>query len=166
MNVKAIYKILTELEKALKQKEPSSEALSCEALGIGPNCKHNLMRMLAEEELIAGVGVETVKYTDATVTKIMYHDKYLRLTLKGFEYLHTNSMMKKIRAEEYAYNHEEIERELGYKIEKGEPIECDPMKLSELRKLLEEGWVIIDTKPSVEKHFKYLTLIDSHWIEE
>lgn len=164
--IKCIYKILRELEKAMELKEPADGAISCEALGISETLKYNLIRMLAQEGLITGVGIDTTTYGDAVITKIMYHDKYLCLTHKGLEYLYENSLMKKVCAEELAYNHEEIERELGYKIEKGEPVECDPMKLSELRKLLEEGWVIIDTQPSTEKHLKYLTLVDSHCIEE
>lgn len=164
--IRSIYKILTELEKAMELKEPADGAISCEALGISETLKYNLIRMLAEEGLITGVGIDTTAYGDAVITRIRYHDKYLYLTHKGLEYLHENTLMKKVCAEEFAYNHEEIERELGYKIEKGEPIACEPMKLSELRKLLEEGWVIIDTKPSLEKHLKYLTLVDSHWIEE
>ena len=160
-NIRAIYKILTFLQTAMDYDSPDFECISYKNLGISKQAWSTCIEMLTESGYVKGASVKTY-FTGEKTAEI----SQMQITLKGLEYLYENTLMKKVCAEEYAYNHEEIERELGYKIEKGEPIECDPMKLSELRKLLEEGWVIIDTKPSVEKHFKYLTLIDSHWIEE
>ncbi len=158
--VRCIYKILTELEKAMDAKKGDSDNISCEALGVSGALKYSVIRMLLEAEYIAGGALHTNTCADAVITIAEFHDKYLYITLKGIEFLHENSLMKKMRADEEAYNYEEIEKELGYGIEKAS-IVCEPLKLDELRKLLEAGWVIYDTQPTSEKHIKMLTLVDS-----
>ena len=57
-----------------------------------------------------------------------------------------------------SYSMEEIENELGYEIEK-KHTECDVLKLSELRRLFESGWVIYDTQTTSDKNIKILTLV-------
>ena len=159
-NIRAIYKILTFLQTAMDYDSPDFECISYKNLGISKQAWSTCIEMLTESGYVKDASVKTYM-TGEKVAEI----SQMQITLKGLEYLYENTLMKKVCAEEYAYNHEEIERELGYKI-KTETIVCEPIKLSELRELLEAGWVIIDTKPTSEKHVKILTLIDSHWIEE
>lgn len=56
------------------------------------------------------------------------------------------------------YSYEEIEKELGYEFEK-KHTECDVLKLSELRKMFEDGWVIYDTQVTDQPDMKILTLV-------
>ena len=57
------------------------------------------------------------------------------------------------------YSHEDIVNNLEIK---KKHIECDVFPLAELKALLEDGWVIYDTRPAINtNNVKYLTLVKS-----
>lgn len=60
------------------------------------------------------------------------------------------------------YTHNEIKSNFD-KIEKNV---CDILPLAELRKLLENGWIIYDTRPAINTDdVKYLTLVKVKLVE-
>lgn len=91
-NLKIIYKILKELERALDYDEFDAECISAETLKISEPRLNALLCMLANDGYIEGVNVRKFlgsKYPQAIVRDI-------RITLKGIEYLSENSVMKKL----------------------------------------------------------------------
>lgn len=87
---KAIYRILKALDAGLDLDEPSPEAYSAERLGITGNRRDNLLWMMQREGYVDGVTRE--EYYDGT----SHMDaSSIRITIKGLEYLHGNSMMAK-----------------------------------------------------------------------
>lgn len=105
---KAIYRILKALDSGLDLDEPSPEAYSAERLGITGNRRDNLLWMMQREGYVDGV------------TRADYHDgtshvdaSGIRITIKGLEYLHGNSMMERaaqsIRRDMLARHRREID---------------------------------------------------------
>jgi hypothetical protein len=88
---KIIYKILRRLESALDNEELLKEDFSAEALGVSEECRRNLFSMLYE-----GMYIRGLKYTRSSDGDfILFDTRYVRITLKGLQYLYENSMMKK-----------------------------------------------------------------------
>lgn len=87
---KAIYRILKALDAGLDLDEPSPEAYSAERLGITGNRRDNLLWMMQREGYVDGV--TRTDYYDGTTS---VDASGIRITIKGLEYLHGNSMMAK-----------------------------------------------------------------------
>lgn len=87
---KAIYRILKALDAGLDLDEPSPEAYSAERLGITENRRDNLLWMMQREGYVDGV--TRAEYYDGTSS---VDATGIRITIKGLEYLHGNSMMAK-----------------------------------------------------------------------
>ena len=85
-NFKAVYKILSALEKAMDYPEFDINDVGPEALGVS---KERWARYI---EMMVDVGYIKGDITGAT--RINASD--VRITLKGLEYLQENSMMKKV----------------------------------------------------------------------
>lgn len=94
-NFKAIYRILTILERAMDMSyaEFDIESLSAQSLGISENRLKRIYEMMSCEGLITG---ESIKQGSKRAF-------FPVITLKGLEYLEDSPMMKKAA--------EEIERE-------------------------------------------------------
>lgn len=87
---KAIYRILKALDAGLDLDKPSPEAYSAERLGITENRRDNLLWMMQREGYVDGV--TRAEYYDGTSS---VNATGIRITIKGLEYLHGNSMMAK-----------------------------------------------------------------------
>lgn len=89
-NFNIIYKILKQLEKAMDYDEFDMDFVSAEHLKISENRRVRIWEMLAKEGYVDGVNIKYGAQGDI-VTSISTP----RITLKGIEYLHENSLMKK-----------------------------------------------------------------------
>ena len=90
-NFKAVYKILTALEKAMDLPEFDIDQIGHEALGVSKERWARYIEMMVDVGYIKGV---CVKYNINGDTIVESHD--MRITLKGLEYLQENSIMAKI----------------------------------------------------------------------
>lgn len=90
---RVIYKILRYLEAAMDYDEIDSNRLSAESLGVSENRRIALLEMLVREGYVDGIGIK--QSADGAVTISMSSP---RITLKGLEYLHENSVMNKMAA--------------------------------------------------------------------
>lgn len=91
-NFKAVYKILTALEKAMDLPEFDIEQINHDALGISPERWARYIEMMADVGYVKGVEIHR-NVLGETIVK--YKD--MRITLKGLEYLQENSIMAKIQ---------------------------------------------------------------------
>lgn len=90
-NFKAVYKILTALEKAMDISEFDITTIGPDNLGVSKERWARYIEMMADVGYIKGANV----YTDITgETNVVCDD--IRITLKGLEYLQENSIMRKI----------------------------------------------------------------------
>lgn len=90
-NFKAVYKILTALEKAMDLPEFEISQIGPQALGVSEERWARYIEMIADVGYIKG----------ATITKNLLGEtkvdaKNIRITLKGLEYLQENSVMRKL----------------------------------------------------------------------
>lgn len=90
-NFKAVYKILSALEKAMDCPEFDIEQVGSDALGVSRERWSRYVEMMTDVGYIKGV----------TITKYITGDTEIdasgvRITLKGLEYLQENSIMRKI----------------------------------------------------------------------
>ena len=92
-NFRAIYRILKYLETAMDYDEIDPERLSAESLGVSENRRSALLEMLVREEYVDGIGLKRPADGAATISM-----SSPRITLKGLEYLHENSVMNKMAA--------------------------------------------------------------------
>lgn len=90
-NFKAVYKILSALEKAMDCPEFDIEQVGADALGVSKERWNRYIEMMADVGYIKGVSV----YQNI-VGDTMVNAKDIRITLKGLEYLQENSIMQKI----------------------------------------------------------------------
>ncbi len=89
-NFKAIYRILSTLEKAMDLPEFDVEQISAAALGISEERWMRYLEMMLDVGLVKGVSMQR----DITgYYRVDAED--IRITLKGLEYLQENSFMKK-----------------------------------------------------------------------
>lgn len=88
---KAVYKILTALEKAMDYPEFDISQIGPDALGVSKERWGRYIEMMADVGYIKGVKVQydILGETQVTVSK-------LRVTLKGLEYLQENSIMQRL----------------------------------------------------------------------
>ncbi len=89
-NFNIIYKILKQLEKAMDYDEFDTELISAKQLKISENRLVKIWEMLCSEGYVVGVSVKYGAQGD-----VMVSVSNPRITLKGIEYLHDNSLMKK-----------------------------------------------------------------------
>lgn len=90
-NFKAVYKILSTLEKAMDLPEFDISQIGADKLGVSEERWARYIEMMADVGYIKGVRV----FKDITgETNVESED--IRITLKGLEYLQENSIMQKI----------------------------------------------------------------------
>ena len=90
-NFKAVYKILSTLEKAMDCTEFSISQINHEALEVSKQRWSRYIEMMVDVGYIKGVKV----YEDIS-GEICIQDNGIRITLKGLEYLQENSLMQKL----------------------------------------------------------------------
>lgn len=90
-NFKAIYKILTALEKAMDLPEFDIEQVGCEKLGVSKERWTRYIEMMSDVGYVKGVTIthNILGETDIDVSNI-------KITLKGLEYLQENHIMHKL----------------------------------------------------------------------
>ena len=90
-NFKAVYKILTALEKSMDLEEFNLELISPQKLGVSQERWNKYMEMMLDVGYIKGVIIQEDIAGGTNVDC-----ERLRITLKGLEYLQENSIMRKI----------------------------------------------------------------------
>ena len=89
-NFKAIYQILKYLECAMDYSDPDYDPISATALSLSQERWSAIIRMLVQDGYIEGVLIKDQIRASNTIIRFAPG-----ITLKGLEYLHENSMMKK-----------------------------------------------------------------------
>lgn len=90
-NFKAVYKILSTLERAMDLPEFDISVIGPDELGITKERWNRYIEMMADVGYVKGVSVSR----DITGS-IRVNCSNLRITLKGLEYLQENSIMQKM----------------------------------------------------------------------
>ena len=90
-NFKAVYKILSTLEKSMDYPEFDMDRISANTLGISQERWNRYIEMMVDVGYIKGV--EITEYIDG---ERRVEDFGIRITLKGLEYLQENSIMQKM----------------------------------------------------------------------
>ena len=91
-NFKAVYTILSQLEKDMDEPEADLDKISPEALCVSENRWCRYIEMMADAGYIKGARmVQSISQKD-----FRYDCREMRITLKGLEYLQENSIMKKV----------------------------------------------------------------------
>lgn len=90
-NFKAVYKILSKLEKAMDYPEFDKSQISADALDISKERWGRYIEMMADVGYVKGVNIE---YLIDGSTNVDIED--IRITLKGLEYLQENAIMRKM----------------------------------------------------------------------
>lgn len=90
-NFKAVYKILTALEKAMDLPEFDISQVGPEALGVTQERWNRYIEMMADMGYIKGIALRK-DITGGTQVEA----RNARITLKGLEYLQENSIMRKL----------------------------------------------------------------------
>lgn len=89
-NFKAVYRILTVLEKAMDLTAFDTSQISANALDVSEQRWARYIEMLADIGHIKGVNIE--KAIDGT---LLVDTSDIRITLQGLEYLQENPIMKR-----------------------------------------------------------------------
>ena len=100
-NFKAVFKILSTLEKAMDLPEFDMSAIDYKSLGVTKERWSRYVEMMSDAGYIKGARVGT-----NTIGENIVKCNNIRITLKGLEYLEQNSLMK--RAAEMAKGIKEI----------------------------------------------------------
>ena len=90
-NFKAVYKILSTLEKAMDLPEFDISLIDADKLGVSGERWSRYIEMMADVGYIKGVSISK----DITGSMNVDADN-MRITLKGLEYLQENSIMQKM----------------------------------------------------------------------
>ena len=90
-NFKAIYRILSELEKAMDKKECDVSRFDHEQLGITEERWVHYIEMLSDAGYVKGASI-----TENLMGDVNCDVSEMKITLKGIEYLHENSTMQKV----------------------------------------------------------------------
>ena len=90
-NFKAVYRILTALEKAMDLPEFDTSQIGPDKLGVSEERWGRYIEMMADVGYIKGV--EIVQRIDGSLN---VDASEMRVTLKGLEYLQENSIMQKL----------------------------------------------------------------------
>ena len=90
-NFKAVYRILSALEKAMDYPQFDTDQIGHEALGVTQERWCRYMEMMADVGYIKGVEIQRFITGDTSVDA-----RDIRITLKGLEYLQENSILQKL----------------------------------------------------------------------
>lgn len=90
-NFKAVYRILTTLEKAMDLPQFDLRQIDAKALGVSETRWARYLEMMADVGYIKGVEIQK-----AITGDLMVDATDIRITLKGLEYLQENSIMRKL----------------------------------------------------------------------
>lgn len=90
-NFKAVYRILTALEKAMDLPEFDVSQIGANELGVSEQRWARYLEMMADVGYIKGVGIKK-----DIMGEYMVDTNEIRITLKGLEYLQENSIMQRI----------------------------------------------------------------------
>ena len=90
-NFKAVYRILSTLEKAMDLPEFDTSQIGASALGVSEQRWARYMEMMVDVGYVKGVSVE-----EDIRGALMVDTAGIRITLKGLEYLQENSIMQRI----------------------------------------------------------------------
>lgn len=90
-NFKAVYRILSTLEKAMDLTEFDISQISADVLGVSEQRWARYFEMMADVGYIKGVRIQSAISGD-----LMVEADDIRITLKGLEYLQENSVMQRI----------------------------------------------------------------------
>lgn len=90
-NFKAVYKILSALEKAMDLPEFDIMEVGPEKLGVSNERWSRYIEMMADVGYIKGVSIHR-----DILGEMCVDTENVRITLKGLEYLQENSLMRKI----------------------------------------------------------------------
>jgi len=90
-NFKAVYKILSALEKAMDIPEFGISQIGPEIIGVSEERSARYLEMMVDVGYIKGIAV-TRSITGNTIIR----GTDIRITLKGLEYLQENSTMRKM----------------------------------------------------------------------
>lgn len=90
-NFKAVYRILSALEKAMDLPEFDLSQIGAAALGVSEQRWARYIEMMADVGYIKGVNV----FRSITGDLVVENDN-IRITLKGLEYLQENALMQKL----------------------------------------------------------------------
>lgn len=90
-NFKAVYKILSALEKAMDYPEFDIDQIGAAKLGVSEERWARYIEMMSDVGYIKGVRV----FKDINDETCVDNDG-IRITLKGLEYLQENSIMKRL----------------------------------------------------------------------
>lgn len=90
-NFKAVYQILSALEKSMDYEVLDLEAIDHNALGVSRERWCRYIEMMSDVGYIKGV---SIKKDISGKTRVECSD--MRITLKGLEYLQENSVMRKM----------------------------------------------------------------------
>lgn len=90
-NFKAVYRILSTLEKAMDLPEFDIAQINASALGVTEQRWARYIEMMVDVGYVKGVKIES------TISgNLMVQADDMRITLKGLEYLQENSIMQRI----------------------------------------------------------------------
>ena len=90
-NFKAVYKILSTLEKSMDYPEFDMDRISANTLGISQERWNRYIEMMVDVGYLKGVEI-----TECIDGERRVEDCGIRITLKGLEYLQENSIMQKM----------------------------------------------------------------------
>lgn len=90
-NFKAVYKILSSLEKAMDYPEFDMTQIGYKALGVSKERWSRYVEMMEDVGYIKGVQITSYVNGDTDIDL-----SNARITLKGLEYLQENSIMQKM----------------------------------------------------------------------
>ena len=90
-NFKAVYKILSALEKMMDLPEVNVDLISAEKLEVSKERWARYLEMMADVEYIKGVD-----FSKDITGEYIVDARNIRITLKGLEYLQENSIMQKL----------------------------------------------------------------------
>lgn len=90
-NFKAVYRILSTLEKAMDLAEFDISQINAKALGVTEQRWARYMEMMADVGYIKGVRVE-----EGIAKDLLVDVDDIRITLKGLEFLQENSIMQRL----------------------------------------------------------------------
>lgn len=91
-NFKAIYKMLSALERAMDLPAFSVESFGLDSMQVSGERLYRYLEMLQDAGLIKGAEL----YTDVTGEMHLRNERRIRITLQGLEYLQENAIMKRI----------------------------------------------------------------------
>ncbi len=90
-NFKAVYRILSALEKSMDYPQFDTDQIGHEALGVTQERWGRYMEMMADVGYIKGVEIQRFITGETSVDA-----RDIRITLKGLEYLQENGIMRKL----------------------------------------------------------------------